>query len=109
MDNEQLPSDDYSKKLRQLQAHPGAIEKVSMIDLVDFLGNTETWILKTIRVDGADVAFVQRITASGGTRLVLPAEVMDALSRQRDGIVGAVRRRGARQAAATRKAARRAK
>jgi len=102
--DDKLQTDDYSKALRQQQAHPGAVEKTSMIDLVDFLGNTETWIIKTIRVDGSDIVFVQRITSAGGTRLVLPAEVTEAIARQRDGIVDVVRRRGARQAAATRKA-----
>lgn len=102
---DQLPTDGYSKALRQQQAHPGAVEKVSMIDLVDFLGNAETWIVKTIRVDGADVVFLQRITGAGGTRLVLPTEVTEAIARQRDGIVGVVRQRAARAGAATRKAA----
>lgn len=109
MDNEKLPTDDYSKTLRQFQNHPGAVEKASTIDLVDFLGNAETWTVKTIRVDGRDVAFLQRINSTGGARWVLPVEVTEALARQRDGIVGAVRRRGARQAAATRKAAKGAK
>lgn len=107
MDTDKLPTDDYSKALRQQQAHPGAVEKVSMIDLVDFLGNAETWIVKTIRVDGADVVFIQRINSTAGTRLVLPTEVTDAIARQREGIVGVVRKRSARQAAATRKAAKR--
>lgn len=104
MENERLPTDDYSKTLRQLQAHPGAVEKTSMIDLVDFLGNAETWIVKTIRVDGKDTAFLQRVNADGGARWVLPAEVTDALARQRDAATTVNRKRGARQAAATRKA-----
>lgn len=105
MENDKtLPTDDYSTTLRQLQANPGAIEKVSMIDLVDFLGHAETWTIKTIRVDGADVVLLQRINAGGGARWVLPTEVTDAIARQREGIVGVVRKRGARQAAATRKA-----
>lgn len=105
--DDKLPTDDYSKALRQQQAHPAAVEKTSMIDLVDFLGNAETWIVKTLRVDGSDVVFLQRINSAGGTRLVLPTEVTNAIARQREGIVTVNRRRGARQAAATRKAARR--
>lgn len=103
--DDKLPTDDYSKTLRGQQAHPGAVEKSSTIELIDFLGNQETWIVKTIRVDGLDTVFLQRINAQGGARWVLPAEVTDAISRQRDAAVTSMRKRGARQAAATRKAA----
>lgn len=104
---EQLPTDDYSKQLRNLQANPAAIERTSMIDLQDFLGNAETWIVKTIRVDGSEVVFLQRITSAGGERWVLPSDVTAAILRQRDAAVTTTRKRAARAAAATRKAGKR--
>jgi hypothetical protein len=104
--DEKLPTDDYSKALRQAQGNPAAIEKTSMIDLVDFLGNAETWIVKTIRLDGHDVVFLQRVNAGGSLRCVLPFEVTDAIARQRDAAVTVGRRRGAHKAAATRRAKR---
>jgi hypothetical protein len=99
-----MPDDTYSKRLRELQANPGGVEKTSMIDLTDFYGNAETWIVKSIRVDGDDTVFLQRVNAEGGDRWVLPSDVTAAIARQRDGIVDVTRKRSARQAAATRKA-----
>lgn len=99
-----LPRDIYSTTLRELQNHPEAIEKSSTIELVDFLGNAETWTVKTIRGGGDAVVFLQRINAGGGARWVLPAEIVAAIARQRDGAVTVSRKRGAHKAAATRKA-----
>jgi hypothetical protein len=106
MENETkaLPTDEFSKTLRELQANPSAVEKTSLIDLVDWYGNAVTWVVKTIRTDGKDVVFVQRNTSQGGDRWVLPTEVTAAIARQRDGATTVNRRRGARSAAATRRA-----
>lgn len=104
MDETKLPRDSYSSALRNCQGNPSAVEKTSMIELVDMLGNAETWTVKTIRTDGRDVVFLQRMDADGGARWVLPAEVTDAIARQRDAAVTVNRRRGAHKAAATRKA-----
>lgn len=103
-DAKALPRDTFSTALRKAQANPSAVEKTSMIDLVDFYGNAETWIVKTIRVDGNDVVFLQRINEEGGDRWVLPPEVTAAIARQREGAVTVNRKRGAHKAAATRKA-----
>lgn len=105
MDETKLPRDTYSTRLRELQANPGAVEKTSMIDLVDLLGNAVTWIVKTIRHDGRDTVFLQRQDVDGGQRWVLPAEVTDVISRQRVSAVTVNRKRGAKAGAATRKAA----
>jgi len=104
MDETKLPRDTYSTRLRELQANPGAVEKTSMIDLVDFVGNAVTWIVKTIRHDGSDTVFLQRQDVDGGQRWVLPAEVTDAIARQRAGAVSVNRRKGAVRGAQTRKA-----
>jgi hypothetical protein len=104
MEENKLPKDNYSTTLRSLQANPACIEKTSLVDLADFLGNAETWIVKTLRVDGNDTVLLQRNNASGGDRWVLPPEVTAAMARQRDSALGVVRRRGAHKAAATRKA-----
>lgn len=101
---ETLPKDRYSTTLRALRANPGAVEKASTIELADFLGNAETWTVRTLRVDGSDVVFLQRINALGGDRWVLPGEVTTAIARQRDGATTVNRKRGAHKAAATRKA-----
>jgi hypothetical protein len=104
MSDSTLPKDHYSTRLRELQANPSAIEKTTLVDLVDILGNAESWIVKTIRVDGHDTVFLQRNNAEGGARWVLPAEVMMTIARQRDGVVDVANKRRAHTAAATRRA-----
>lgn len=101
-----LPKDYYSTRLRELQANPGAIEKTTLVDLVDIYGNAESWVVKTIRVDGIDTVFLQRNNADGGARWVLPPAVTSAISRQRDGVVSVATQRRARAGAATRQAKR---
>lgn len=104
MDDKPLPTDVFSTALRSLTANPSAVVKQSTIDVVDFLGNSVSWIVKTIRADGRDVVFIQRIDVNGGDRWVLPEEVTAAITRQREGAVTVNRKRGAHKAAATRKA-----
>jgi len=99
-----LPRDEFSTTLRGLMNHPAAVVRTSTIDLTDFYGNVVTWHVKTIRAEGTDTVFLQRNTATGGDRMVLPAEVVAALVRQRDGAVTVTRRRAATKAAATREA-----
>ncbi len=101
---DKLPDDTYSSTLRAWQGNPAAVEKASTIEVRDFLGNSETWVVRSIRADGRDVVFLQRINAGGGDRWVLPPEVTEAIARQREGAVTVNRKRGARKAAATRKA-----
>lgn len=100
----QLPTDAFSTALRSLNGNPAAAVRSQSIDVSDFYGNLETWHIKTIRADGKDTIFLQRNTAAGGDRLVLPPEVAAVIARQRDGVVSVNRRRGSYKAAATRKA-----
>ena len=105
MNETKLPDDAYSMTLSRLLDNPaGAKTQGSTIDLITLLGHSETWVVKTIRVDTAETVFLQRINAEGGMRLVLPPEVSAAIARQRDTIGGIIRRRGARQAVATKRA-----
>ena len=99
-----LPQDLYSRTLARVLDHPdSSTAKSSTIDLVTLLGHSETWIVKTVRIDGADTVFVQRVSADGGMRLVLPPEVCAAIARQRDTLVTLARRKGARRGVETRK------
>src|SRR3954464_13948115 len=104
MEENVIPRDEFSVTLRGLAAHPGAVVKQSVVELSDFYGNLVSWILKTIRVDGNDTVFLQRQTADGSVRMVLPPGGTSALNRHRDGASSVNRRRGARQAVATRAA-----
>jgi hypothetical protein len=98
-----LPRDQFSVRRRELQNNPGAVSASSTIDVVDDYGNIETWRVETYRADGHEVAFVQRNTAEGGGRWVMPAPVMAALRRQGSSLEAQTRRRGARQALATKR------
>lgn len=104
--NDKIPRDEFSRLLRGLLDNPGAARAVSTLELTDFYGNTETWVIRTFRADRADTVFVERIDGSGaGLRLVLPPAVMTALHRQQDSVIGQQRRRGARAAVETKRAA----
>lgn len=101
-----LPRDEFSIRLRELTDNPGAVRASSTINRIDFYGRTETWVIDTFRHDGVETVFAQRINADEGPalRFIMPPEVTEALARQRGRAVTSVRRRGARQAAATREA-----
>lgn len=104
MADQTLPTDLFSQRLRELTDNPGAVRASSKVDLQDFYGRSETWVVDTFRVDGDEVAFLQRISADGSIRMVLPAEVTAAMARQRDRATAVNRRRGARQAVETKRA-----
>lgn len=54
-----LPTDVYSQMLSRLVDNPaGLTTKGSTIDLITLLGHSETWVIKTIRIDGNDTAFL---------------------------------------------------
>lgn len=102
--SEALTTDDYRRTLSRLMDNPAAISSSSTIYAVTFLGNAETWVIRTVRVDGLETLFLQVINAEGGRRFVLPPAVAAALTRQRDQVISVGRRRAARQGVATRKA-----
>lgn len=97
-----LPRDEFTVRLRELRDNPGAVRTSSRVDIADVYGNAETWTVDTFRHDGIETAFVQRMSAEGGLRLLVPPEVMSALVRGHDTLTGKMRVRGARQAVATR-------
>lgn len=99
-----LARDEFSEAWRQTSHHPAGVSKQSTIDVTDFYGNTVTWVIRTVRVEGSDTVFLQRQDASGGQRLVLPPKVTEALARQRDSAVTTNRRKVASRVAADRKA-----
>lgn len=98
-----LPTDQFSRRLRELTSNPGAVRASSTVTTTDFYGNTESWIVDTFRVDGHEEVFLQRIKADGSDRLVLPAEVTAAMQRHRDRAITVGRRRAARQGLATKR------
>lgn len=104
MESEQrLPRDEFSVRLRELTDNPGAVKASSRVDIIDFYGRSETWTIDTFREEGgAETAFMQRASIETPLRLMVPPKVMAALTRQHDANTGKMRRKGARQAMATR-------
>ena len=98
-----LPTDAFSIAFRNLTDNPGAVRTSSKVDLIDFYGRTESWIIDTFRVEGVETVFVQRISADGALRLVLPPEVTAVVNRQHDRATTINRRRGAAAAVRTKR------
>ena len=96
-----IPRDQFSLRRRDIINNPGALGAMSTIQMPDDYGNLDTWVVETYRLDGAETAFLQRNNAEGGIRVMLPPAVMAALRRQQATIDSRSRRRGARQAVAT--------
>jgi hypothetical protein len=67
------------------------------------LGNSESWIVETWRIDGGELVFLQRSSAAEPLRLVLPIEVTATQVAQRERIAKRARKRAARQALETRR------
>jgi hypothetical protein len=105
MSDSPLPTDNFSRRLRELQDNPGAMGSGSTIHARDFYGNLETWVVETYRTeDGRETVFAQRNAADGALRLVIPPEVAAALSRHRDQLVTRTRKRAARRGLETKRA-----
>jgi hypothetical protein len=98
-----LPRDEFSVAMRGLGNNPGAVRKESIVNITDDYGNLVTWVVTSFRADGFDTVLLQRQAPDGAIRLVLPPAVMAAIGRQQAGATTANRKRGARQAAETRK------
>jgi len=100
-----LPGDRYSREQARLLNNPAAVtlRSGSTLSLADYYGNAETWVVNTIRVDGNDTVFLQRVNAEGGVRFVVPPEVVAAIRRQGDTLTSLSRRRGARKALDTKR------
>src|SRR5262245_38257728 len=96
-----LPRDAFSVTLRNLIDNPGAVRTQSRIDIADDYGNSQSWLIDTFRIGQQTTTLVQRMAADGALRLVLPPQVMAAIGRQDSALVRQVRKRGARQAVAT--------
>lgn len=95
-----------------IRTKPATIRAVPIMGI----GGAELYIIQTVRQkserddDGRtvtparDTIFLEYVTGDRAVRLVLPAEVADAIARQRDALTSRTRTAGARQAAQTRKA-----
>lgn len=103
MNENTRPTTEFATLLRQLRDNPSKMEaKSTHVEVTNFLGATESWIIRTIVVDGGEYVFLNCVREDGdGLVAVIPPPVTRAMGKQRDVIAGIGRRRAAAKAKAT--------
>lgn len=105
--NSLIPTDTFSRALRAARDSQAAIRAESTVHSSDFYGNSETWVIETFRVDDGrgpcEQVFLQRTSAEGGMRFMLPPDVTRALARHRDQTAATAKRRHGHNLIALRK------
>lgn len=93
-----IPTDEFSRALRALNDDPAALQSQSTLQLSDFYGRNQTWVVQTFRAgDGREHIFLQCVAAQETVRLKLPPEVAFTLVGHRNALsVRAKRRQGHR-------------
>ena len=101
-----LPTDAFDKLLSRLVGLPnGAHTQPTVVQAIDFYGNTTSYMIQTVRTDEGVTAFVTQVSAQGSVRYMLPQNVLATIDRQRGAITTKIRRRHGRRIAEARKAA----
>lgn len=98
-------TDPFDRLLSSLLGLPGGAHvNPTVVQSVDFYGNTTSFVIQTVRTDEGVTAFVTQVNAQGSQRYILPQSVLATIDRQRDAITTKVRRRNGRRIAEERKA-----
>lgn len=100
--------DEFDRRKRALTGLPDVVSvPQSNVDVqTPVLNLTQTWIVQTYRhKEEGDTIFLQYIAGGGESmRIVIPPAVAERIARQYDTLTGKNRRKGAAQAAETRRA-----
>jgi hypothetical protein len=100
-----LPTDQFDKLMARLMGLPnGAHTAPSVVQDVDFYGNTTAYMVQTVKTEDGPTVFVTQVNASGSQRYILPPGVLRVIDRQRDATVTQIRRRHGKRIAEERKA-----
>lgn len=83
----------------------GAHTQPSVVQHIDFYGNSTSYMIQTVRTDEGVTSFVTQVNASGSVRYILPTSVLTVIDRQRASLTKKIRRRHGRRLAAERQAA----
>jgi len=101
-----LTKDPFDLTLSSMIGLPnGAHTQPSVVQHIDFYGNTTSYMIQTVRTDEGVTSFVTQVSAQGSARYVLPQSVLAVLDRQRDSLTTKIRRRHGKRIAEERKAA----
>jgi hypothetical protein len=99
-------SDPFDKMLSRLIGLPGgAHNKPTVVQHIDFYGNTTSYQIQNVRTDEGVTAFVTQVNAQGSQRYILPPSVLATIDRQRKALTKQVKRRNGRRIAEERAAA----
>lgn len=104
-DNDQMP-DAFDRLMGALDGLPDVLRTgaSTVQTLTPLLGNSETWIVQTVRqAEQGDTVFLQRVNREGSIRIALPAKVAAVISRQREALNTKARKKAARAAVETRR------
>jgi hypothetical protein len=94
MDTQTLPIDQFDKLLSRLTGLPnGAHTQPSVVQDVDFYGNTTSYMVQTVRTESGPTIFVTQVNAAGSSRFILPPAVVRTIDRQKDATTTQIRRR----------------
>jgi hypothetical protein len=65
----------------------------TVTSVMPIIGRAQTYVVQTCRTpEGGYIGFLQMVDAEGRARIAIPAKVMNALYRQREGLVTRKRR-----------------
>jgi hypothetical protein len=106
MDTDRPSVDLFDRIFGSLDGLPGVLftGQSTVQSTTPLLGNVELHIVQTVRhPDLGDTVFLQVIAAGQSLRLVIPPKVAATIARQRDQLTKRTRRKGARQAVATKR------
>lgn len=99
-------SDPFDRMLSDMVGLPnGAHTKPTVVQAIDFYGNTTSYMIQTVRTDETITAFVTQVNSQGSVRTILPQAVLAAIDRQRVSITKKIRRRHGQRIAEERAAA----
>lgn len=97
--------DPFDRVLGSLDGLPDVVhtQQSTSQATVPLVGHAETYLVQTFRQrDVGDTIFLQRISAQGSLRLVIPPKVADIIARQREALTDKSRSKAARAAFAGR-------
>ena len=89
-----LPTDHFDQLLSRLVGLPnGAHVQPSVVQDIDYYGNTTSYMVQTVKSEAGPTVFVTQVNAAGSVRYILPPNVLRLIDRQRDSTTTQVRRR----------------
>lgn len=84
-----MKRDIFDRVIGSLDGIPGVrkTRPSTVTTVLPILGRSETCIVQTYRTEDGFVGFLQMVDAEGRARIVIPAQAMDAIARQRESLI----------------------